>query len=149
MLVEPLPEGTTLTCLMDCCHSGTGLDLPYVRIPKSKDESMMAKASKLKSKSEKFAKLKTIRKFNAPGESIADVVLYSGCRDDQTSADSNIGGSPTGAMTYAFTTALKNNPHLTYYGLLSDMRDILAGRFSQLPQLSTGNRMDLNVPIRL
>eukprot|EP00804_Cyclotella_cryptica_P002377 CCRYP_004084-RA/>CCRYP_004084-RA protein AED:0.01 eAED:0.01 QI:561/1/1/1/1/1/2/338/212 len=28
-LVKPMREGVTMTCLMDCCHSGTVLDLPY------------------------------------------------------------------------------------------------------------------------
>jgi hypothetical protein len=28
-LVKPLKAGVTMTCLMDCCHSGTVLDLPY------------------------------------------------------------------------------------------------------------------------
>lgn len=29
ILVKPMPAGVTMTCLMDCCHSGTVLDLPY------------------------------------------------------------------------------------------------------------------------
>jgi len=28
-LVKPMPAGVLMTCLMDCCHSGTVLDLPY------------------------------------------------------------------------------------------------------------------------
>lgn len=28
-LVKPMAAGVTMTCLMDCCHSGTVLDLPY------------------------------------------------------------------------------------------------------------------------
>merc|ERR1712063_250471 len=30
MLVKPLPKGVTMTVIMDCCHSGTGIDLSFI-----------------------------------------------------------------------------------------------------------------------
>jgi len=33
ILIEPLPSGVHMVSLMDCCHSGTILDLPYVFKP--------------------------------------------------------------------------------------------------------------------
>ena len=29
-LIKDLPDGVHMTCLMDCCHSGTIMDLPYL-----------------------------------------------------------------------------------------------------------------------
>jgi hypothetical protein len=42
------------------------------------------------------------------------VTMYSGCRDDQTSADATIGGSSVGAMSWSFLTTMKDNPNPTY-----------------------------------
>lgn len=35
IMVRPLCKGSRLTCIFDSCHSGTALDLPYVRHKKS------------------------------------------------------------------------------------------------------------------
>ena len=42
------------------------------------------------------------------------VFMYSGCKDDQTSADANIGGSHVGAMSWAFLENMHRNPNQTY-----------------------------------
>ena len=41
------------------------------------------------------------------------VTMFSGCRDDQTSADANIGGMSEGAMSWAFLQTMKRvqNPN--------------------------------------
>merc|ERR1712137_137381 len=137
-----------LKAIMDCCHSGTGLDLPYVHnLPSFSGQAQKKKKKKIKKKKSKKVK----KQGELPGTSAADVMLYSGCRDDQTSADTSVGGEATGAMTWAFTSAFKKNPNLTYFGVLEAMRDVLngSGRYTQVPQLSTGRPINLNQPFTL
>ena len=42
------------------------------------------------------------------------VFMFSGCKDDQTSADASIGGSHVGAMSWALLETLYSNPTLSY-----------------------------------
>ena len=42
------------------------------------------------------------------------VTMFSGCRDDQTSADANIAGVNEGAMSWSFLQVMKSSPNPTY-----------------------------------
>jgi len=119
LLVKNLKKGCKLVCLFDCCNSGTILDLEY----KLDVESF---------KCEKQNKNSTE----------AEVVMISGCKDDQTSADASIEGNSTGAMTYAFLSAVKYIEALkqkpTYKKVMKHMRGFLAmNKYTQIPQITS------------
>lgn len=78
--------------------------------------------------------------------SLADVIQFSGCRDDQTSADATMAGQASGAMSWALIQAFKEKGlEQTYVELLSNVRTHLQGKFQQIPQMSAGHRMNLAV----
>ena len=81
---------------------------------------------------------------------LADIIQFRGCRDDQTSADATIGGEATGAMSWSFIEAFsQNGGNQTYVQLLGNIRKQLNGKYSQVPQMSTGHRMDLNTSFKM
>ncbi|KAI8989470.1 peptidase C14 [Pilobolus umbonatus] len=171
IMVRPLPPGCRLTAIFDSCHSGTALDLPYIystqgaikehSLLKSagnvlKDagkayisgngpraiSSVMSLASGLltgKMSSAQNAKVKQMK------SSPADVIMFSGCKDAQTSADTTENGRSTGAMSYAITTSLRANKHQSYIQLLKSVRGILYQKYQQRPQLSASHPMDVNL----
>merc|ERR1712063_149401 len=71
ILVAPLPAGCKLTSLMDCCHSGTGLDLPYVHNIPGASSRKIKKKKKKKKKNKKGSS----SSGELPGTSRADVYL--------------------------------------------------------------------------
>ncbi|KAJ1665592.1 Ca(2+)-dependent cysteine protease [Coemansia sp. RSA 1813] len=168
IMVRPLPRGARLTAIFDCCHSATALDLPFMynHMGKLKNEKAITYAGKglmaagnlymqgniagaLKgfAKSVDMAltgdsKLDTARRTKS---TLGDVVMFSGCKDDQTSADTKSEDLAfTGAMSYALISSMNNNPHQTYVQLLQDIRKRLSAKYTQVPQLSTGRLMDMN-----
>jgi uncharacterized caspase-like protein len=134
MLVLSLPKGVRLTVILDCCHSGTGMDLPY----------------KFKLEPDgKTASLKKKSSFRMPKLSAADVVMISGCMDTQTSADIGAGSAgnqaAAGAMTTAFKTVIEAHATGDYYTIIHQMRVFLQGRgFKQVPQLSSEHFLNLS-----
>ncbi|KAI0430329.1 peptidase C14, caspase domain-containing protein [Xylaria sp. FL1042] len=73
-----------------------------------------------------------------------DVWMFSGCADDQTSADTSIAGAPTGAMSWALVRTLREYPEQSYIEILQNTREELARNYSQIPQLSCSGRFDLD-----
>ena len=82
-----------------------------------------------------------------PAFSPGDVQMFSGCRDDQTSADVVAGGQAGGAMTNAFLAVLekKDDGDLQYHELMDALHRALSRkRMSQKPQLSSSQKFELD-----
>ena len=177
-LARPLPEGCRFTAIFDSCHSGTALDLPYMyRIREGEfanahkaDEDRFAARHKAMVEKDDLKSIKGLGKMlveqvgsevshqakkharraimESRNTTEAVVVMLSGCRDDQTSADTTLGNQATGAMSYSFIETMKGNAgSITYKELLHGMREVLHTKgpkeFAQFPQLSYGRPMDL------
>ncbi|KAI9271332.1 caspase domain-containing protein [Sporodiniella umbellata] len=168
IMVRSLPRGCRLTAIFDSCHSGTALDLPYVYSTQGviKEESVLkdagsgllsagmayATGNKSGALSSIFSLGKNLMSRKGVNEKIkkfksseADVIMFSGCKDNQTSADAMENGKSTGAMSYAFTTVLRQNNQQTLLQLLNSVRDILRSKYSQRPQLSSSHPIDVNL----
>jgi len=158
ILVQPLPVGCQLFAIMDCCHSGTGMDLPFeykelgtglsitatgtsTSTSTASSLSTTAAANKISSALNNFSQ----RKKKVPdADQRGDVILISGCKDEETSTDAVMAGKASGAMTYALVRALQSKTEpISYADMLKDMRVILKqGRFTQAPQLSASVPFD-------
>jgi len=58
-------------------------------------------------------------------------------------ADATIVTQATGAMSWAFITALRQNPQQTYLQLLNSIRDVLETKYTQKPQLSSSHPLGM------
>ncbi|KFX96621.1 hypothetical protein V490_03234 [Pseudogymnoascus sp. VKM F-3557] len=168
IMVTPLQPGVRLTAIFDSCHSGTALDLPYIystqgilkepNLAKEAGQGLLSVISSYsrgdmggvasnvmgflkKATSGDEAYNRTVATKTSP----ADVVMWSGSKDDQTSADASIASQATGAMSWAFITAMKKNPQQSYVQLLNSIRDELQTKYSQKPQLSCSHPLNTNL----
>ncbi|KAJ5046494.1 uncharacterized protein L3040_003737 [Drepanopeziza brunnea f. sp. 'multigermtubi'] len=168
IMVTPLHPGVRLTAIFDSCHSGTALDLPYVystqgvlkepNLAKEAGQGLLGVVSSYsqgdlggvaKNLMGLFKKATTgdnaYNKTMSTKTSPADVIMWSGSKDDQTSADATIAAKATGAMSWAFITAMRKNPQQSYVQLLNSIRDELATKYSQKPQLSCSHPLNTNL----
>eukprot|EP00262_Sarcandra_glabra_P009976 TRINITY_DN24818_c0_g1_i1.p1 TRINITY_DN24818_c0_g1~~TRINITY_DN24818_c0_g1_i1.p1 ORF type:complete len:365 (+),score=35.67 TRINITY_DN24818_c0_g1_i1:173-1267(+) len=119
-IVKPLPRGVKLHAFIDACHSGTVLDLPFLcRMNRSgqyvwEDHRPRSGAWK--------------------GSNGGEVFSFSGCDDDQTSADTSALSkiTSTGAMTFCFIQAIERGQAATYGSILTSMRSTISSTGSDI-----------------
>ncbi|CAG8332909.1 unnamed protein product [Penicillium nalgiovense] len=168
IMVRPLRPGVRLTAIYDSCHSGTALDLPYVYSTQGilKEPNLAKEAAQdlfsaftsygqgdlssvastaigffKKAVNGDSARERTLRTKTSP----ADVVMFSGSKSTQTSADTFQDGQARGALSWAFIKSQQESPHQSYLELLNSIRDELEGKYSQKPQLSSSHPLDVNL----
>ncbi|KAJ8572516.1 hypothetical protein K7X08_009027 [Anisodus acutangulus] len=147
ILVKPLIPGVTLHAIIDSCHSGTVLDLPWVY------------------KEKKWADNRPPSGTNK-GTSGGRAIGFSACRDYQLAADTSAFSAEKtmmGAMSHTFIKALSENPNITYQGLLDYMHKeiekvnkarcpllkVFQRKIDQEPVLSSSEKFDTNIKFKL
>ena len=120
--------------LMDSCNSGTVIDLPW-------SYTIVTSNSYRRSLNNRY------------NLSNSQIYMFSGCKDNQTSADtfSIQLGKYVGAFTFAFLTCLKNaNYNISLLRLYRDICVFLSNnRYSQIPMYSSSSSNPLAVTAAL
>ena len=133
ILVNKIPSGCKCFAVLDCCHSGSALDLRYIFSAPDYGKIIV-------SQDDKYSK--------TPGS----VIFLSGCQDTQTSADTvDIKNMPSGALTNALLAVWSTyGVNIKFKYLLWDIRTLLKkSGYDQIPQLSCSNSISLSDEFKL
>ena len=140
ILVKELPKDCHLFSIIDSCHSGTALDLPYIY------------------------RTDTGIKQQREVENLANIIKLSGCRDTQTSMDAFINGKYQGALTFAFLKCMDDLEYnFTPKNLVRRCKHYLnSNNYEQIPTMTfskpeflneivmgEGEKIDYNIHLQL
>jgi metacaspase-1 len=143
-ILQELKKGVRMEILLDSCHSGTGTreivpDLTSGQLYcTSVRNRYMAPPVDIECRylgDEDL--LKPARSFRTDREIIMNHVLWTGCRDNQTSADAMIDGHYNGAFSYYFCKHVRESGgNISRADLLFRVRNSLKyNKYDQVPQL--------------
>jgi hypothetical protein len=145
--MSKVPQGVKLWAFMDCCHSGTVLDLKYnYRSLCNPKPGKPLSGPYVSSNWTNVFQYSTQRSRDIPG----NVCMFSGSLDPQFAADAFINGKAQGAFTACLLDCLQNNlaqfRSLKLHDILKEVNVRLqTGGYNQRTQLSTSQRDNLKV----
>lgn len=122
IFVSQLPTDCNVFCIVDACHSGTALDLPYVY------------------------RIDTGIETHRTEDNLANILKISGSRDSQTSADAYINGKYQGALTFSFLKTMDELDYcFTSKQIIGKLKEYLnQSGYPQIPTLSLSKKTLLN-----
>ena len=131
VFVKGLNSTAKAFVILDCCHSGSGLDLKFSTDGKYLYDEAIGRSGRK-----------------------ADVQMISGCRDDQTSADAydKIDKQSEGAMTDAFDKAYRAcgvGPIGAVEFLRMMTQILIEGGYEQRPRFSSTRRITMNTILQM
>ena len=127
--LKKLKPGVTLVIIIDACHSGSIIDLPYQL---DNDSNVPVKVNN------------DVWKNN-------NIICISGCRDNQVSMDVDNGTIAYGALSNAIQKVLsETKTEITWRMLVGRVRDELKrNQYAQIPQLSVSNPEFIDAAVNL
>lgn len=132
-LVLKIPSGYSLKAIIDACHSASSFDLLW-NCGITEDTLTFKKIS------------------SKISPTSGNILMISGCKDEQTSADVKVGATYQGALTYSILKVLEaNNYAISWDRLLMDTKKcIVDNKLSdQIPCLSIGKFCDITDKVDL
>lgn len=118
-IFSEIPEGSWLEVLLDSCHSGTAT--------RSSDKTFPSPYVDWKF---------PVRRMRRSVRSVKNHVLWTGCKDNQTSSDAYLGGQFNGAFTYFWAKNLRDHKWSRNQLLSGIRKDLVRHNFDQVPQLT-------------
>jgi hypothetical protein len=153
---KSLPLGVTCEVVFDSCHSGTGnsvdrnnvghrsqlaeasTDVVGRFLPPPVDIEMRWEGDAIETKRFVNAVIPPRWEHPVPPTQVPHSIIWSGCGEEQTSADAQINGSFNGAFTYYFCKLIRQTQgKITRLDLLTRLRASLKHhRYTQIPELT-------------